>query len=267
MAYGGPPRNTIPILGQPRLPKVVLALPSYSGWRINSSAVLNAMRSPFPIKSVEVVSSLLAHGFNKAWALALNERSSGITHFAMLHADVQPLPEDWLSRMIREMDRYRAGVLSVSLPIKNPRGLTSTALDLGDNWRVQRLMQKEIQARPETWTDPTLLINTGLMLVDFTQPWVEDFAFTINDRIIKNAYGKWEAEVESEDWYFSRFLHKHGISVYVTRTIAALHSGEHAWSNQGTWGDEIDPTLAESLRRTSQPTVLESNPRNEGKEG
>ena len=245
--------------------KVILALPSYNGWRRNTTSVSQAVMSPFPVLTVEVITSLLGFCFNKCWAVALNNRP--ISHFAMLHADVVPKPSDWLLRLIREMDKYEAGVLSVSMPIKDAEGLTSTALDMDDQWRTQRITQQEMRDRPETWTDPRLLINTGLMIVDFSQPWVEEFAFTINDRIIKNSRGRWEAEVEPEDWNFSRFLHSRNVPVYVTRTIPAAHWGEVAWDNQEVWGHKTDPTLAESLRRTSQPPGLESNPLGEGKAG
>jgi hypothetical protein len=72
--------------------------------------------------------SLLALGFNQLWCRALNDRrEGGITHFAMHHADIEA-PAGWLDRLIDEQRRVDADVLSVVVPIKDGRGLTSTGV-------------------------------------------------------------------------------------------------------------------------------------------
>ena len=38
---------------------------------------------------------------------------------------------------------------------------------------------KEILARPETFTHPDLLVNTGMLLVDMRDDWIERAYFTI----------------------------------------------------------------------------------------
>jgi hypothetical protein len=165
--------------------KLFLALPTYGNQRYNTIAIVRAVVGPTPFHEVfpeeqlggmvgsgplarcfeavypeERESSLLAHGFNMLWTHALaRRRSHGITHFLMLHADVLPADADWVSQLHGEMERVGATILSAVIPMKGRRGLTSTALE-GPPFR--RLTMTEIMARPETFTDPGLLVNTGI---------------------------------------------------------------------------------------------------------
>ena len=68
--------------------------------------------------------SLLASGFNSLWCTALKR---GVTHFAMLHADIRP-DRNWLDVMLAELQRTGADLVSVVTPIKDARGLTSTGI-------------------------------------------------------------------------------------------------------------------------------------------
>jgi len=77
-------------------------------------------------------SSLLCRGFNTMFAMALNNRNKGFTHFLLHHADIGP-EMGWLDKMVEIMQREGADVLSAVSPIKNQEGLTSTALD--EDWR------------------------------------------------------------------------------------------------------------------------------------
>ena len=99
----------------------------------------------------------------------------------------------------------------------------------------------EILDRPVTWTAPDLLVNTGLMLVDFREPWVERVCFTIRDKIHEEN-GTWVAEVEPEDWGFSRQARALGVPLHVTRRVAVMHIGSKAFPNDVKWGIETDPT-------------------------
>lgn len=212
--------------------------------------MVQVVQNPFPTQTVEIATSLLAHGFNKAWALALSLRDhNAITHWLMIHADVFPLSTNWLGMMFYEMQQANAQVLSVCLPIKNEQGLTSTALESGDDWRPRRLTTAEMQERPETWTDPELLINTGLMLVDFRSEWVRDICFTIKDRIVCHGVGQYEAQVIPEDWDFSRQLRARGVPFAVTRKVVAAHIGDKRWLNNETWGLPTDPNYIETQQR------------------
>lgn len=169
--------------------------------------------------------SLLANSFNHHWKTALNMQLNGhhVTRFIMLHDDI--VPEDgWLGILLDEFDRVRAeqveqkqpicDLLSVVIPIKDARGLTSTAIDdPGDPWGVyRRLTVHETGTLPETfgaedcirvrlskapqgWDDKPiseggcgpyyrpLLVNTGLWICDFTRPWRFSCYFNISDRM------------------------------------------------------------------------------------
>ena len=119
--------------------------------------------------------------------LSTNERMA--SHFCLLHDDIVPEPL-WLDKMMRIMEEQHADILSVVVPLKNDKGLTSTALDVGvgdedPHWRVKRLTLKEIYNDYEpTFTHEKLLVNTGLMLVDLRKPWVENVWFAFEDKII-----------------------------------------------------------------------------------
>lgn len=219
---------------------IVLALPSYNGWRKNIRPVTTALTRGHRIYSIEIAMSLLAMNFNMCWAAALNMRSAEkVTHFIMLHADVIPTEEDWIDVMLNEMAKYKADVLSVVIPVKNTEGLTSTAYETDDLWNPRRLNMYEIMDKPETWTDPLLLVNTGCFIVDFTKPWVEKICFTIRDRIILKD-GKYTVGCQSEDWDFTRQCKALGASVYVTRKVPLTHHGETGFPNSCAWGMPVE---------------------------
>jgi hypothetical protein len=99
----------------------------------------------------------------------------------------------------------------------------------------------EIMERPETWTDEKLLVNTGCMLVDMRKAWVNDICFTINDRLVVKD-GEYVAQVQPEDWNFTRSAKAAGAKVFVTRKVAIDHVGRALYSNTGVWGTEAtDP--------------------------
>jgi len=74
------------------------------------------------------------------------------------------------------MERTKAKVLSVVLPLKSAEGVVSTALDDPDyptSSLVSQFTTTEIHQMPEeTFTHERLLANTGCLLVDFREPWV-----------------------------------------------------------------------------------------------
>jgi hypothetical protein len=178
--------------------------------------------------------SLLTKNFNILWGNGLNVRADGFTHWLMLHADITP-EDGFLDKMINTMEERQADVLSVVSPIKTSKGLTSTALDVDGKWRVKPLSMKDIFDREETFTEENLLINTGLMLVDFRKPWVEKIHFRMEDDIIMHE-GKWTAVSMSEDWLFSRDAKALGAKIFATRAIKILHHGNAAYTNAQVWG-------------------------------
>jgi hypothetical protein len=191
--------------------------------------------------------SLLAGNFNALWCSALNacHRGEHIQYFAMLHDDIGP--EDfWLDRLIAEMEAKKLDVLGVVVPIKDTNGLTSIALDGETNWRPKcRLTTTEVLQLPETFTSEdvgaNLLLNTGCWVCRFDPEWARKVSFTINDRIVFNkGMDRYQAEVEPEDWYFSRLLHELGLKIGATTKIQIQHRGEMDFDNQKCWGNEFD---------------------------
>lgn len=177
--------------------------------------------------------SLLANNFNRLYCAALNLRSAGMTHFAMLHDDI--LPEHfWLDKLMDQMNETRADVLSVVSPIKTKQGLTSTALDT-DKYRPRRLTLKEIHKDyPETFTSDDLLLNTGCMLIDIRRPFADKVWFTIDDEIVCTE-GRFEPLVVPEDWNFSRMAKAHGAKLFATRSVKIRHQGFNDFPNS-SWG-------------------------------
>lgn len=225
--------------------KVMLGVPCYGGF--TQGAAVGAFRSSGRADThvmLRMVShSLLAHAFNQLWCKALNEaESGGLGHFAMIHSDVEP-PPGWLDVLIDELEARDLDVLGVAVPLKDPRGLTSTAIDRedGDPWRVRcRLSMAEVHRLPETFTSADvggrLLLNTGLWVCRFDPAWASTVHFTINDRIARDDAGRFAAEVDSEDWNFSRQLHARGLRLGCTRKVAVEHRGPFGFGNAAPWG-------------------------------
>jgi hypothetical protein len=226
-------------VAKPR-PSLLVALPSYDGRRYNAQAMASLLQiRNVDVRTYEVHGSLLALNCNRAWAEALNSRP---TFFMMIHDDILPVEDNWISLMFQELLDRRASVLSVVSPIKTPDGLTSTAIETEDSWNPRRLSMTEVFERPETWTEDGLLLNTGLMLVNFTEPWVERVHFTINDQIIHRD-GKWVPEAQPEDWNFSRMARERGARLYATRKVIIQHVGRAGYDNSMAWGSQLTDPL------------------------
>lgn len=192
--------------------------------------------------------SLLAANFNRLWCNAHNMRRKGVpvAYFAMQHSDIGP--EDWwLDTLIEELEARQLDVLGVAAPIKDSKGVTSTALAHpdGDPFRVLcRLTTTEIAALPETFTSEDvghpLLLNTGLWVCRFDADWTRNVHFTINDEIVELPNGDLIPQVEPEDWFFSRLLHEQGARVGCTRKVKLTHRGEINFHNDRAWGHPFD---------------------------
>jgi hypothetical protein len=186
--------------------------------------------------------SLLALVFNRLWCRALNRRKDGITHFAMHHADIQA-PAGWVDVLIEEMERVNAEVLSVVVPIKDRRGLTSTALQHPVTRKIRRLTMTEVQAAPDTFTNAglgapceVLLVNTGLWICRFDRPWAERVCFHILDGITRGEDGLFQARAIPEDWNFSAWCAENELRVFATRKVKVEHHGMASYANDHAWG-------------------------------
>lgn len=222
---------------------VMVGIPCY-GDQLHASMIVPLIHpsQAHSVRLSKINSSACAMTMNRLWIEALEARDRGeITHFIMLHNDI--VPEIWfVDKMMAELERVGADVLSAVSPIKDPDGFTSTAMDepMGDvdpYWRVRRLTMKEVYKREATFTDPKLLVNTGLMLCDLRKPWTEEIYFTLEDRIIRWR-GKRVAVMMPEDWGFSRMAKKAGASLWATRAVALEHFGLSSFPNTFAWGSK-----------------------------
>jgi predicted O-methyltransferase YrrM len=204
---------------------------------------------------------------NTLWIQAIEQAEAGrITHFLMQHSDIVP-EMLYLDKMVAIMEKTGADVLSAIVPIKDNFGFTSTALDepVGDwdpYWRVRRLTLHEVFNKyPPTFTGDTLLLNTGLMLVDMTKEWTRDTEnvyFTLEDRI-KRYRGRRMAFMMPEDWGFSRMARKKGAKLYATREIKLEHYGPSAYSNAFSWGTQQTDFLPPPIDPVVDAAVLEAS--------
>lgn len=217
-----------------------IAVPSYGPGHVSGGALLKLSQSK-RLKGVaffETTGSILTASFNHCWCWALNARKGGLTHFLLMHADVKPQNLDWIDVLLSEMEKAEADVLSAIIPIKDGRGLTSTALDT-NRWHPVRITQKQSKELPATWTSDGLLTNTGLMLVDFRKPWVEKTCFTIHDELVCED-GEWRTRCEPEDWNFARQCRALNLRIFATRAVTVEHFGANVWSSDKEWGWDID---------------------------
>lgn len=236
--------------------RTVLAAPGYGSQTAAAGrGVWLARRDMSGVDVKHLNSSLLAANFNGCWAYALNraQNGDGVDYFAMLHSDIGP-DDFWLDTLIDEMESRDLDILGVAVPIKDPRGLSSLAIDGDDTWRPKcRLTMREIARLPETFTSDDiggrLLLNTGCWVCKFDIEWCRKVFFTVNDRIVIDANGRYMAEVEPEDWFFSRLLHELGLNIGATSKVGVMHRGEMDFSNRVQWGKEFDDEygLAKSI--------------------
>lgn len=234
-----------PYLGPDDKPRIFLACPHRNNI---SSGTVTGIISALSQSGVDVVktqfhsSSLLTACFNSLWCEALNNRKAmDITHFCMNHDDV--IPEDgWLGKLYYEMKKANADIISCVVAIKDPRGLSSTAIVDPVTKIMRRLTIHECLKLPTTFTpadmglpEHHLLINTGLWMCDFTKPWVEEVVFQQRDRNVCTN-GVWKTQPFSEDWVFSKWACERGLKVVATNAIQVKHQGIMEYPNFADWG-------------------------------
>ena len=242
---------------EPVKPVVCLALPTYDGKVSVGTAQayeLLPTRGAVDIVRARCNSSLLTKTFNSLWCAALNARAQGVTHFAMIHADISPTGHGWLDVMVEELTKHDADMLAAVSPLKNECGLTSTAVatDLEDPFLCRRLTLREIYELPETFgaadVGGPLLLNTGLWVCDLRRPWWDELeadgrtlkiCFDVKNRIVRDpSTGEYHSEVVSEDWLFSQELNRRGAKLMATRKVVLGHEGSKEYTTDRAWGTQ-----------------------------
>jgi hypothetical protein len=238
--------------------KILLGVP-YNG-TVNFSSCQSIWRgsAKHEVQVASLPSSLLALAFNTLLAEALNRQEAGdfVEGMAMLHADLSA-DGFWIDKLVEIMEEKQADFVSVINAIKDDRGVTSSGIGLdGHGWKpLRRFTLRQLANWPATFNaadidcDGPLLHNTGCWLADLRKPVFHQqdergnlkAFFTINDRVVRRN-GKWKAEVEPEDWFFSRRLHELGANTYVTREVTTHHYGHRDFTNTCDWGTRIEDT-------------------------
>jgi len=221
------------------------------------------------VKRIELErgSSMLPRVFNMLWCEALNARKQyPISHFAMIHDDIaadMSLDLGWLDILLDELERTGADVISAVVPIKDEKGVTSTAIETDDPWWVRRLAMHEVFQLPETFSASDvpwnkdgrpLLLNTGLWLCKFDPAWVEKIEFHFYNRIVRMPDGEFMSQDQPEDWDVSRQFHALGLKCVATRKVPLVHGLPH-WHNKSAWGTwPTDLAYLQSRRVLNAPT-------------
>lgn len=250
-------------------PLVFLGMPSYDG-KCSFGAAEGYFIKP-TLGKLDLVrahdsSSFLTKSFNTFWTAALNARCRGVTHFAMIHADIIPHQFGWLDILYSELVERDADVVSVVSPIKSQHGWTSTAIgDIGlgqtDSWNCRRLTLHEVYKLPETFDaadvqsqfgyEGGLLLNTGLWICRLDRPWCDNIFFDVFNRMIRNPDGSYHRHALSEDWLFSAVLNLHGAKICATRKVTLTHDGCAGFTSDHAWGTEqTDQVFVDSISAT-----------------
>ena len=218
-------------------------------------------------------SSLLTQSFNYPWCMALNLRERHrIDYWVIQHDDVE-CEEGWIDLGISELRRTGASAISAVIPIKIETGVTSTGLGLKDVPRdrpgfremSRKLTLQEVHKLPETFSaadtdepEKVLLINTGALIIDFRQPWIEEFTFRQLDANIRDPEtGRFHAETRGEDWNLSYFLFDRGLPYFATRKIKCRHNGQWGYVNYAPWGQwETDHNYRELQKHLASKSLF-----------
>lgn len=226
--------------------RLVVCIPNHGFGDMAAGPLLYAQqRCPYiegDIELLKFTGSSLTQNHNLGLCQAINGYRQGLfNHLLLMHSDVQPQGEDWLTLLIEQFERAGADVMSCAIPMKNNLGLTSTALDT-DPWRPQRLTLQQIKRLPVTWTSPQLLVNTGLLLLNLAkiEALNPPLCFNFQNRIERLPNGDWTQNFIGEDWVMSRQLHAGGLRLYVTRVLKVYHTGHQIYPSAPAWGMSLD---------------------------
>lgn len=228
--------------------KIFLGIPTFDFTVLGSTvtAVVAAKRDKETTMEFMIGGfSGLTANFNDLFVDALNRvKNDGVTHFAMLHGDIDP-EAYWLDKLVAIMEAWDADVVSAISPVKDNRGLTSTARENPDNpWYPIRYTMREVFKMAPTFSTaevPGLLLNTGCMLIDLRKDWTKKICFRVENEIVQVAPGQFRANFMSEDWLFAREAAALGAKLVATREVKLRHIGGAAFDNHSAWGTlELD---------------------------
>lgn len=194
-------------------------------------------------------SSDYCRNFNGMWIQAHNDKTKAFSHWAMQHDDIVA-EAGWCDKLIDEMDRVGADVMSTIIPLKDHRGLTTTGIRDPKRGGIRRFSMREIHEQlPPTFSieevkaagfqlgrDDTLLVNTGLWVVRFDKHKAvlrRYPGFCTTHTIGQNADGNLVCAELTEDWDFSEWARRAGLKVFATRIVTAIHEGDWATDDKG----------------------------------
>lgn len=226
-------------------PSVYLAMPVYQSVDFDAAMMFaaGATKGGADIVWGQGRCSHPEHSFNECWANALNSREShGLTHFAMLHADVVPEPY-WLDKLLAIQAEMGADLVSVIIPIKAPTGYTSTALCVpaeGKRGKVERVLtMREVYDLPETFGPErfgrALLLNTGCFVCRLDADWCPKVWAQAKTWVSSGGGRGYTAHLWPSDWDFSLRVAEAGGRVLATRAVECYH-GRPEWTNSRPWG-------------------------------
>jgi hypothetical protein len=241
------------LLGCPLYDDRLGAGPSKALWRMSSQR--HEVREVVPCRS------LIDTNCSEIWCIALNNRGL-VSHVAMLHSDITP--EDfWIDKLMDEADQHGADLISAVSPVKDERGLYSTAIAMpGGKRHFRRLTVQQVNhpAFPtsfgireaadalESLPGPLriadvprdfLFVNTGCMVCRVDCDWAERVWFS-SETVIECVNGMWQPYTLPEDWLFSRRVAEQGGRVMATKAVKLTHRGWFDWPNTGEWGQPRD---------------------------
>lgn len=139
-------------------------------------------QTPLRITLERQHSSALCYVFNRCWAAMFCHKGWPFDYFVLQHQDIEPLGP-WLDIGIEELEKGGYDVMTALSPIKDDRGLTSTAYGCMElDWHVVRriTLREKDELLPETFGikeigevlgfdgipgTPCLLNNTGIMII------------------------------------------------------------------------------------------------------
>jgi hypothetical protein len=214
--------------------RVFYCMPHNGEWVPEGIPSATTPSHEFPVIPQIQRSSFLNHSFNLYWCSALNQKPRPEL-WAMHHADMST-ETGWLDELLKIMRERDADVVSCVAMIKDASGDTNAAVFKdGDVTRLSAARCKEL---PDVFSSEdvggTLLVNTGLWVVNFTKPWVETFpGFSFNNTIKRRPDGTFHAGAMSEDWKFSLWANEQKLRVFATTRLQTVHYGSKGYAAGG----------------------------------
>lgn len=283
---------------------VYIACPTYDG-NLRQETATRIMKQATVLPNIIKIhgSSALTMNCNQMWAEALDMRDKfkkdavertdlpddkkyNLKWFAMCHADIVP-EEMWVDKLIKIADERGLDMLSAVVPIKDTKGISSTAIEVEgiDHFPFMRISQAQIWDKnfPVTFTkeeivnvltggelgdktnligkhlqtpslaeydidDINLLLNTGCMIIRLDKDFSDKVVFHILNGINITPEGKRVTFFYPEDWFLSRLVAKEGGRIAGTKAIQVRHYGVSEYNNYETWGDPIDRHCPDAKR-------------------